>query len=1654
MLRPIEIALLGLVLAISLVGSVAAECPVGDLDGNCEVNFEDLLVLCNDWLNPNGSPANLVGGAEVDMADFAALARNWGKKAPLVVINEIHYDPDLKTELIEFVELYNAGTENVDLSGWYFSDGISYVFPPGTILPANGYLVVAEDPSPPVNPVTIQGKFGVPSNLVFGPFEGRLRNEGEKIELCNANGKEVDQVDYQLGFPWPTVGDAVPASQPGKGHSMQLVNPFIDNDLGGSWRSVYPTPATKNTAVYTDNTPPHIRQVKHFPKQPKSGEVVTITAKVTDPDGVATVMLYYQLVNPGSYIPLGFPNYTMNPAYEDPANWSDLTMHDDGLNGDVIAGDDIYTVQMSASLQTNRRLVRYRIFIMDNAGHYLQVPYSDDPQPNFAYFVYDGVPAWTGNSVTYGIEVMRSLPVYHLISRNSDVENCQWNPSYDNADYRFYGTLVYEGEVYDHMRYRVRGQYSTFFWGKNKWKYNFNRGHYFQGRNDYGKKREEKWNKMCIGTGACPWWQYPHPGGSWDVGTGGMLLNECLTFKFYRLVDVPTCKTQYFHFRVIDGASEYTNQYDGDFWGLYFAFEHADGAFIAEHDIPDGNIYKMDGSPGKTNQGPTQVTDNSDVNWFTSNISPSRPLSWWQTYVNLDWYYSFKAVGVATNNSDPRPNQNCLFYHNPDTGQWSIHPWDLDLTYEWATHYTDWEHIRYCLSHQECSIANKNRARELLDLLFNTDQAWQLVDELASIISDPCGQSFIDAEQALWEDHPRMSSKYDNLWYEHNEFFNLPGKSKDWWNMVEYYKKYLSSTGMSDFLSGSYGVHKLTSEAQDSAIPDTPTITYTGHDGYPLNNLTFETSNFSDPQGNGTFAAMKWRIAEVERSSQSVPHVNTPDDTITLLGPESTDWKYFKGDTGEPSNPVEAWREVSFDDGSWDTGQTSIGYGDADDNTPLNDMQYNYSTIYLRHIFTVSDVNEIETLKLRVYVDDGCIIWINGTELSPRFNVSAGSKAYNDLTGLPYIFNATWEEVVLPAPYDYLDKGENVIAVHVLNSQLDSSDLSIDVTLTAETSGGGGPPDDPPAGTFTYRTKRGKYEIEAAWESEEITDFNSTTRIPASVVKEGRTYRVRCRMKDDTGRWSHWSDPNQFVAGEPLSAYILDYLRITELMYNPADAVPAKGELNVDNDEFEFIELKNIGDEPLDLTYVSFVEGITYDFNSSDVNSLTPGEFVLVVRNKDAFESRYTGLSNRIAGEYKDKEQSKLNNGGDNVKLRDFLNGTIAEFEYDDSRGWPLSADGAGHSLVPLNSALPGEPDGSLKYCGNWRASTYIGGSPGQDDFELSSVVINEIMAHTYYSDPLHPKHDSNDWIELYNPTDSPINLNNDWYLSDNIDVPKKWAIGNVEIASHSWVSFDEITDFHQDPCSAYGFGLDEDGEQVVLSYLPGDSNDRIVDCIRFKGQENNVSLGRYPDGGAYWFRMTPSRDSANTNPILDVVINEIMYHPDAIMHHPVFPDEEYIELYNPTAGTVDLWNTNGTWRLRGIGSNDYYFPASTSIPVGGRLILVGFDPATEPARLDAFESVYGTGELTAGVDIFGPWDGDLSNASERIALEKPQAPDQPGEPVWVIVDEVIYADFSPWPEAADGTGNALQRRYADQYHSGNDPDNWRAASPTPGSNP
>ena len=63
-----------------------------------------------------------------------------------IIINEIHYNSEPNNNLNEFIELYNSGTDTLDLSGWFFSDGINFQFNEGALIEANSFIVISEDP--------------------------------------------------------------------------------------------------------------------------------------------------------------------------------------------------------------------------------------------------------------------------------------------------------------------------------------------------------------------------------------------------------------------------------------------------------------------------------------------------------------------------------------------------------------------------------------------------------------------------------------------------------------------------------------------------------------------------------------------------------------------------------------------------------------------------------------------------------------------------------------------------------------------------------------------------------------------------------------------------------------------------------------------------------------------------------------------------------------------------------------------------------------------------------------------------------------------------------------------------------------------------------------------------------------------------------------------------------------------------------------------------------------------------------------------------------------------------------------------------------------------------------------------------------------------
>jgi hypothetical protein len=337
--------------------------------------------------------------------------------------------------------------------------------------------------------------------------------------------------------------------------------------------------------------------------------------------------------------------------------------------------------------------------------------------------------------------------------------------------------------------------------------------------------------------------------------------------------------------------------------------------------------------------------------------------------------------------------------------------------------------------------------------------------------------------------------------------------------------------------------------------------------------------------------------------------------------------------------------------------------------------------------------------------------------------------------------------------------------------------------------------------------------------------------------------------------------------------------------------------------------------------------------------------------------------------------------------------------------------------------------------------------TPAESNYQpLPNVVINEVLSH--------PTNTLEQAIEIYNASAQGVDLGG-WFLSGSLVELK-----GFRIPDGTFLPGGGFTVVYQ---AQFGdrFSLDAaGGGAVALSEAdaPGNLSGRRAQ-VRFGPAEAGVAFGRFEsclgsqflplsartfgvDAPASLAEFRTGAGLPNAYPAVGpVVLNELMYHPPDVGGLDNTLDE-YLELHNVTPETVPLFDPNQparTWRVRsGV---DFDFPPGVTLPAGGFLLLVNFNPLNDPDQLAAFRARY---NVPPAVPIFGPYAGKLSNDGELLELQRPG----PGAR-YVLADAVLYSDAPPWPVGGDGDGASLQRRGAADY--GNDPVNWTPAAPTAG---
>jgi CotH protein/lamin tail-like protein len=329
-----------------------------------------------------------------------------------VVITEIMYHPDTVFEGEEFIEILNTGTTAQSLDGWRFSNGVEFLFPLGEELEPGDRLVICRDTA-----AFDEMHTGVRR---VGNWIGRLSNSGERVTLTNDLGGAADTVAYDDNGSWSVRAD-------GDGQSLECIVPTLENDTPRNWRaSSWQTPGTPGApnTVESNLLPPLLTSPLVSPAAPEPGESVT-------------VMLHAE--GEVSQVDLIVGESEIHP------------MHDDGIGGDLEAGDGFWTAEIPG-MSAGERL-RWYVEARGVNGAIDRLP-EYAPVERLGHFI-------------PGPDEPEDLPVWHLWISESDLAEILADPMSDDLHI---AALSVGDQFIEPVLVRLRGGERTRTYPKRSWK--------------------------------------------------------------------------------------------------------------------------------------------------------------------------------------------------------------------------------------------------------------------------------------------------------------------------------------------------------------------------------------------------------------------------------------------------------------------------------------------------------------------------------------------------------------------------------------------------------------------------------------------------------------------------------------------------------------------------------------------------------------------------------------------------------------------------------------------------------------------------------------------------------------------------------------------------------------------------------------------------------------------------------------------------------------------------------------------------------------------------------------------------------------------------------------------------------------------------------
>ncbi len=995
----------------------------------------------------------IVRAVLTSVASLLLVASQAATSTAQVVINEIHYHPleeaafdpdgfpvlDLSQDVHEFVELYNAGSSPVSLSGWRIDSAVQFTFPPQAVIAPGGYAVIAADPDRLGN----LPQYSIAPGTLLGPYSGRLGNGGPKtIKLKDATDRTVESVTYSSTFPWPTSADGLGASSRWTG-----IDPMPWQYRGRSLERLSPTAPSSDPANW---------KASQFPGDPTPGRANSQSRAVPDPvvlthrisqasDGLFPILQGQEALVQVAFSGTNGLGKVLLEYFIDDVNKRDETVTAIEMTGTPPA----YSARIPGL--PGRSVARYRVVAerLPAAGPgpgamERVLPREDDA---FSWKAYFAVPPRVSTNDVYDLFVSTNS-LTQLIFNMQDNPSAGWHPSPGTkVTGRFNdtepGVLAYKGQVYD-VQVRHSGSFYRRDFSRTSFKVEFPSYANLEGHSTL----------LILDKGS--------------ENMFGHLLFEAAGFPepHVRPVDI------------------YLNN---QVRNIRLEFEETDENLMQRWSARQKRLH-----PGQPAPGPGHIWKasgyGSDVGPFgpangtllqtNEGWTPLQRYEWVYSSKTLDWegYVPFKSMmdEMWTARGQTAPGSGPLDL--PALRAYLASRWDVAANLDYLA-IRGWMAEGDDTYHNHFEWKRSDGLWQMLPWDFDTD----ISEVTRSIFEAEDGNYFKDAFYKAYREEYKQRLWWLNNTLLHPDYLAASGLTHP--NLVTFGPLRLAEvnrqTGYGSFerparpaglspqgaesvagavlLSASpYGHSLPLPPAHASTFWEVRSATGTWWDPVYSATSSVALTSFEIPAGVLELGQLYyWRCTYQDSDGHpSLPSIEASfhfggSFRRTNLVDLGATWRYVDAGT----NQGKLWRDPAFNDSAWKLGAGLFGVstGTLAVATPVNTpLALGVRTYYFRTRLAIPAQASRVSLRLRHLVDDGAVFYLNGAEV---YRVNMGT--FYLAGGIPFTAPAVKDigqaslELPVDLPTTNLVQGENLLAVEVHQNRVDSPDVLFGLQLEA-----------------------------------------------------------------------------------------------------------------------------------------------------------------------------------------------------------------------------------------------------------------------------------------------------------------------------------------------------------------------------------------------------------------------------------------------------------------------------------------------------------------------------------------------------------------------------------------------------------------------------